>query len=393
MELLDKTRKKYEDIKINKETIYLGLHLALNKIDKGLKNGINFFPRPNSINNVYPLIRTGEEVDDWTSGFYTGILWLAYEITGDEKYKKVADFHLNLFKERIEKKVGVDHHDLGFLYTPSAVSNHRLTKNPKAKETVLMAAEQLISRYREKGKFIQAWGSLNNPEEYRFIIDCNLNVPLLFYANEISGIEKYKEIATNHLETAAMNVVRPDGSTYHTFYYNLDGTPNKGATAQGKSDDSTWARGQAWGVYGFALAYKYLKSDKYIELYKKVTNVFLNKLPEDNICYWDMDYTKEDNEPRDTSAVAIAICGILEMNKYIKDDEDQKIYYNAAMAMLKELISNYTTRNIEDSNALLTEAVYSKPHGSGVEESCIWGDYFYMEVLIRMLKPDWEIYW
>lgn len=389
----EELKQRFSKNEINNQLLYMGLHQALSPIDRSLKFNAGYFPRPNSINNIYPMMRTGGESDDWTSGFYTGILWLAYEITENKKYKNMAEYHLNLFKKRIEDKVGVDHHDIGFLYTPSVVSNYRITKNKLAKDTIIKAADHLITRYREKGEFIQAWGSLDNPNEYRFIIDCNLNVPLLFYASEISGDKKYSEIATKHLNTAAKNVVRKDGSTFHTFYYNLDGTPNKGKTAQGKSDDSTWARGQSWGVYGFALAYKYLKDKKFIDLYKTVTEVFISKLPEDNMCYWDMDYKKEDNEERDTSAAAIAICGILEMNKYIKDDEDQKIFMNAAMTMLKELILNYNTSDISETTALLKEAVYSKPDNLGVNEACIWGDYFYMEALVRMLKPDWEIYW
>lgn len=389
----EELKQKFSKNEMNNYLLYRGLHEALSPIDRSIKFNAGYFPRPNSINNIYPMMRTGGEHDDWTSGFYTGILWLAYEITKNEKYKNMADYHLQLFKKRIEDKVALNHHDIGFLYTPSVVSNYRITKNEMAKDTIIKAAEHLITRYREKGEFIQAWGSLDNPNEYRFIIDCNLNVPLLFYASEISGDEKYKLIATKHLNTAAKNIVRKDGSTFHTFYYNLDGTPNKGKTAQGKSDDSTWARGQAWGVYGFALAYKYLKDEMFINLYKTVTEVFISKLPDDNMCYWDMDYKKEDNEPRDTSAAAIAICGILEMNKYIENDKDQKIFYNAAMTMLKELILKYNTSDISETTALLKEAVYSKPDNFGVNEACIWGDYFYMEALVRMLKPDWEIYW
>lgn len=379
---------------LTKELLYQGLHNALVKIDENTKKFINVFPRPSSVNNVYPGIFNAQEWDDWTSGFWTGILWLAYEITEEENYKKVAQFHLNLFKRRIENKIGVDHHDLGFLYTPSVVSNYKITNNEIAKEVALKAADQLVSRYREKGKFIQAWGKLDAEDNYRLIIDCNLNVPLLFWAYDVTKNERYFEVAKNHLYTAADLLIRENGSTYHTYFFNLDGTPSRGATAQGKNDNSTWARGQAWGVYGYALAYKYLKDEKFIKLFKKVTDVFLSKLPEDYICYWDLDFTKEDKEERDTSSNSIAICGILEMVKYLDDnDPDKERYIKYASLMMKSLIENYTTKNISHSNGLLTEAVYSKPHNNGVNECCIWGDYFYMEALVRILKPDWEIYW
>lgn len=395
MELLEVTRQRFQSNDFDDVTLLNGMHNALSKMDKNLNYFTNIYPRPASLNYVYPAIPNGGEWDDWTSGFYTGMLFLAYEMTREKKYLNVANFQLRSYKERIENKIGVDHHDLGFLYTPATVANYKITGNEEAKRVSLLAADQLLSRYQEKGEFIQAWGKMGASDNYRLIIDCNLNVPLLFFSYEVTGDKKYLDVATKHLNTAAKHVVRENGSTFHTFYFDIEtGAPLYGRTAQGKSDDSTWARGQAWGVYGFALAYKYLKDPKFIDLYKQVTNVFLNKLPLDNVCYWDLDFTKEDNEERDTSAVAIAVCGILEMNKYLDDnDKDKQVYYNAAMTMLKALIDNYTTKDIQESNGLLKEAVYSKPHGHGVNECCIWGDYFYMEALLRVFKNDWRVYW
>ncbi|ACZ00620.1 glycoside hydrolase family 88 protein [Streptobacillus moniliformis] len=394
MELFKEVIEKFEKVELKDEIIYRGLHEALTKVDQNGNVFINTFPRPSSVNNIYPGILNGGEWDDWTSGFWTGILWLSYEITLEEKYKKIADYQLKTYKERIDNNIAVDHHDLGFLYIPSVVANYKITNSDVAKATGIKAADVLMRRYREKGEFIQAWGVLDKPEDYRLIIDCNLNVPLLFWASDVTGDDKYRKVATKHLETVSKVIIRDNGTTFHTFYFDSKtGAPLKGVTAQGKSDDSTWARGQAWGVYGFALAYKYMRDEKYIEIYKKVTNTFLNKLPEDNVCYWDMDFKPEDMEERDSSSSAIAICGILEMNKYLSDDDPHKqLYYNAAKAMMKSLIEKYTTKDI-NSNALLKEAVYSKPHNIGVGESCIWGDYFYMEALVRLLKPEWNIYW
>lgn len=395
MELLKEVRKRYECNNFKNYDLLKGIHNALSKIDSNLDYFTNLFPRPSSLNYVYPGILNGGEIDDWTSGFWTGILWLAYEFTKDDKYKNVANYQLKSFDERIDNKIGVNHHDLGFLYTPSVVSNYKITNNEQAKNTAIKAAEHLLSRYQEKGEFIQAWGDLGVEDNYRLIIDCNLNVPLLFWAYEVTKNEKFKYVAKKHLETVSKVILRDNGSTFHTYYFDKNtGLPKYGKTAQGKSDDSTWARGQAWGVYGFALSYKYLRDKKYIDLYKKVLNVFLNKLPEDNVCYWDLDFKKEDLEERDTSAMVIMVCGILEMNKYLSnDDEDKIIYYNAAMNILKSLIENYTTKDLKNSNGLLKEAVYSKPHKNGVNECCIWGDYFYMEALMRVYNPSWEIYW
>ena len=275
------------------------------------------------------------------------------------------------------------------------MAGYKITGNERAKNIGLKAADHLIKRYKEKGEFIQAWGDLDDPTAYRLIIDCNLNVPLLFWTTEVTGDLKYREIATKHLYTAASVVVREDSSTHHTFYFDPEtGKPVKGITAQGASDNSAWARGQAWGIYGFSLAYSYLKDEKFIDLFKSVTNYFLNHLPEDNICCWDLIFDEASGEERDTSSAVIAVCGILEMVKYLPDsDPDKKIYLNAVKAIIKSLIKNYTTKDIDSSNGLLTDSVYSKPNGSGVNECCMWGDYFYMEALVRIMKPEWRKYW
>ena len=396
MELTKEMRERFsQDVELPKEMLFGALHEALKKIDENTKTFINLFPRPCSTNYVYPGILNGGEWDDWTSGFWTGMLWLAYEITGEERYRKTASFQIKSYDERITNKVAVNHHDLGFLYTPSVVAGYKITGNERAKQAGLKAANHLLGRYKEKGEFIQAWGDLNDPTAYRLIIDCNLNVPLLFWAAEVTGDQKYREIAAKHINTAAKVVVREDSSTHHTFYFDPEtGNPVKGVTAQGAGDDSAWARGQAWGVYGFPLAYSYLKDEKFVDLFKRVTNYFLNHLPSDNICYWDLVFDENSGEERDTSATAIAVCGMLEMIKYLPDsDPDKKIYQNAVNAIMKSLITKYTTKNIEYSNGLLTEAVYSKPNGSGVDECCIWGDYFYMEALVRIMKPEWKKYW
>ncbi|RHG37431.1 glucuronyl hydrolase [Fusobacterium varium] len=396
MELKKEIRERFsQKIDLPKEILYGALHEALKKIDANTRTFINTFPRACSTNYIYPGVLNGGEWDDWTSGFWTGILWLAYEITGEERYRKTAFFQIKSYDERITNKVAVNHHDLGFLYTPSVVAGYKITGNERAKNIGLKAADHLIKRYKEKGEFIQAWGDLDDPTAYRLIIDCNLNVPLLFWTTEVTGDLKYREIATKHLYTAASVVVREDSSTHHTFYFDPEtGKPVKGITAQGASDNSAWARGQAWGIYGFSLAYSYLKDEKFIDLFKSVTNYFLNHLPEDNICCWDLIFDEASGEERDTSSAVIAVCGILEMVKYLPDsDPDKKIYLNAVKAIIKSLIKNYTTKDIDSSNGLLTDSVYSKPNGSGVNECCMWGDYFYMEALVRIMKPEWRKYW
>jgi unsaturated chondroitin disaccharide hydrolase len=375
---------------IDEAFIEKAIQHVLAKIDQNLELFTHKVPRPASINGVYPAI----DNVDWTASFWVGMLWLAYEVTGDEKYRKVAEIQLQSFKERLEKRIEVDHHDIGFLYTLSCVSAYKLTGNELAKNTAIEAADLLLERYFEKAGIIQAWGNLNDPKQRgRMIIDCNMNLPLLYWASEVTGDNKYRIAAYNHVKQAAKYIVREDSSTYHTFYMDTEtGEPKYGTTHQGYADNSCWARGQAWGVYGFPLSYIHTKDWSLIELSIKLTNYFLNRLPEDNVCYWDLVFT-EGTEERDSSAAAIAVCGIMEMLKYLPITNKYRVNYeNAALSILESLAKNYTTEIDSESNGILMHGVYAKPQGNGIDESCIWGDYYYFEALVRA-KKDWNSYW
>ena len=386
-----KDKGRYEDIPtVTKEYCEEAIKFVLKKTDENLEVFTDKFPGPSSINNVYPVTDNYE----WTPGFWTGMLWLAYEVTGDEKYRRVAEGQLKTYRERLEKQICTETHDLGFLYTLSCVSAYRLTGNQEAKDIALMAADMLLGRYFDKAGIIQAWGNLNNPNQRgRMIIDCCLNLPLLYWAYEVTGNNKYYEAAANHIKQASKNLIREDSSTYHTFYMDVEtGEPRFGKTQQGYSDDSCWARGQAWAIYGLPLNYIYNGDYELIELTKKVTNYFLNRLPEDYICYWDLIFT-EGSEERDSSAAAIALCGLLELVKHLPiTDENRKIYENAALRITKSLADKYTTVECANSNGILLHGVYGKPLNHGVDECCLWGDYFYFEALVRLVR-DWKLYW
>lgn len=171
------------------------------------------------------------------------------------------------------------------------------------------------------------------------------------------------------------------------------GNPIKGVTRQGYSDDSAWARGQAWGVYGIPLNYKNTKNEACFNLYKGMTNYFLNRLPQDNVCYWDLIFNDGDGHSKDSSAAAIAVCGMHEMNKVIPEvDEEKEVYKYAMHNILRALINGYTHKDVQPGKPILLHGVYSWHSGKGVDEGNIWGDYFYLEALIRFYK-DWELYW
>lgn len=336
--------------------------------------------------------------DQWTNGFWTGELWLAYECTGKKELAEAALKQTESFRFRMEHQIETDTHDLGFLYSPSCVAAYKLMKEERAKETAMMAADKLLERFHEKGQFIQAWGKLDEPENYRLIIDCLLNLPLLYWASEVTGNPVYAERAKAHIHTALKVLIRPDDSTYHTFYFDTEtGEPLRGVTHQGYSADSAWSRGQAWGIYGIALSYRYTKDQSYVKLFERVADYFISHLPENLIPYWDFVFTDGSGEPRDSSAGAIAACGMLEMAKYLPK-EQAEYYTGIAGRLMKALYDTCAVKSPEESDGQLLHGVYGRktPYNDcidhGIDECNLWGDYYYLEGLVR-LSRDWTPYW
>lgn len=376
------------------KTYSRALDTACALLQKNLSKFTDKFQSSNSEHNFY---QPSDNVE-WTTGFCTGEYWLAWEHTREGAFRQVALHQVDSFLQRIENKVDVDHHDMGFLYVPSCVAAYKLTGSETAKKAALLAADQLCTRFQEKGQFLQAWGALGAKENYRLIIDCLLNVPLLYWASETTGNPRYRKIALAHTATSMANLVRPDHSTYHTYFFDPEtGAPVRGSTQQGYRDGSAWARGQAWGIYGMALAYFYTGNPRCIELFREVTDYFLSRLPEDSIPYWDLTFT-EGEEPRDSSAAAIAACGMLAMAPYL--EEKAAGHYRAeAEKLAAALVEHCAVRDPAVSNGLLLHGVYAKnspynpiPADRGVDECNTWGDYFYMEMLTR-LTTNWKMYW
>ena len=244
-----------------------------------------------------------------------------------------------------------------------------------------------MARSFPKAGIIQAWGDLNDPANRgRMIIDCLMNLPLLYQAARLTGREEYHSAACGHAKRAQKYLVRPDDTTFHTFYMDVDtGEPRFGRTAQGYSDSSCWARGQAWGVYGFALSFHHTGDRSFLDTSCRLLDYFLARLPEDGVCYWDLCFTDGD-EPRDSSSTAILCCGILELLRHLPLTHPRRGEYEAALhRMMAALARDYTTRATPQADGLLLHGVYSKRYGKGVDECMIWGDYYYMEALFRLL--------
>lgn len=378
----------------DKEMAKKAMEEAVRIIRADLSMFTDHFPSSNSFGGFYEATENVE----WTTGFWTGAVWLAYEYSKEECFKEAALVQVDSFFERIKNKIDVNHHDMGFLFSLSCVAAYKLAGSERGKEAALMAADHLAERYREKGRFLQAWGNVGEPAEYRLIIDCLLNLPILYWASEVTGKKRYAQMAENHIKTAVKCILREDDSTYHTYFINMEtGEPAYGVTHQGNRNNSAWARGQAWGIYGIALSYHYLRDDSYIDLFVRVTDFFIHHLPDDLIPYWDFDFDTGSQEPRDSSAAAVAVCGILEMIKYL-DEERAKKYKDAADRIMAALIDKCGNRDLESSNGILLHGTYARDSKEntckdrGVDECNTWGDYFYMEALTRMLS-DWKMYW
>jgi unsaturated chondroitin disaccharide hydrolase len=375
---------------VHRAAINRAIGRALDAVDRNLTHFGDAFPRPSSTHGVYAAMDNTE----WTNGFWTGMLWLAYELTDAACYRDAALRHVHGFHARQRDRINVNHHDLGFLYSLSCVAGWQLTGEPLAAEAALGAARLLLQRYLPGAGIIQAWGELSDPAQRgRMIIDCNLNLPLLYWASDHTGDPAFRKAADRHIEAAARHIVRPDGSTFHTFFFDpASGAPLHGKTHQGHADDSCWARGQAWGISGFPLVYRHNGDARLVGLAKVLANYFLNRLPEDGICYWDLDFTSGP-EPRDSSGAAIAACGLLELAQHLPlADPLRAEYERAAAGMVRTLAQDYADTGNTPGAGLLQHGVYHKPNGVGVDEACIWGDYFYLEALVRLTRT-WRPYW
>lgn len=347
------------------------------------------FPTPSSTGLFYDAV----EHYEWTNSFWTGMVWLCYEMTGHEKYKGFAQREVHTyFATRMKEKRNVDNHDIGFLYILSAKPAWMLDGDRQALELVEQAAEILQKRFLDPPGILQAVGKLDDPKEQGiYIVDSVMNASLLYWMYQQTGNTIYLDTAQAHMQQVARHSVKEDASCYHKLRLRPDGQIAEKFAGQGHSLSGCWARGITWLQYGFALAYRYTGEKDYLELSEKLSAYHLNRLPEDLVSYWDLSWASGPEE-RDSSAAAIQACALLELAGQL-GAERGSLYRNAACAIVKSLAEHYLTRAYPQANGVLLHGVYSKPTGLGVDESCIWGDYFFAEALVRILKPDWKCYW
>lgn len=355
----------------------------LNRIhEKLLINGKRFdsvSPSAAAVDGIYDI----SQGIDWTDSFYVGMLWLDWNRTKDDRILHNIELQMWEFEQRLKQNRGLDNHDIGFLYILSAIAGYKLTNEDKYLHISERAAKLLSKRYHADAEFIQAWGNPNGRDNYRLIIDCMLNIPLIYWVADKTADNNLYNIAYNHALTTNKVIFRNDYSTYHTYYFDYDtAAPLYGKTKQGAGDDTTWSRGQAWAIYGFAISYTYTHDERFLESAKKAADYFIAHLPKDMVAFWDLCFTDGSNEPRDTSAAAIAACGMLELDKIIGDGK----YKTTAEQIIMSLCKNYFSP--ENHESLLEHGTYSIPDNVGIDEACIWGDYYFAEALARLCDGE-----
>ena len=317
----------------------------------------------------------------WTNGFWGGIMWLLYQDTGEERYQEIARISERKLEKCFDQYYGL-HHDVGFMYLPTAVADYRLTGNEEGRRIGMHAANLLAGRFNPVGKFIRAWNQ-NGDNDTRgwAIIDCLLNLSLLYWASEESGDPRFRQIAMMHADTVLANFLRPDGSVCHIVEFDPEsGRMVKSYGGQGYGDGSSWTRGQGWAVYGFANSYTHTGNKEYLEAARKVADYCIANLPESGIIPVDF---RQPQEPawEDSCAACVIACGLLEVARHVSDSEKEK-YENAAVKILRAIAENRAdwTENCDAIVQNCTGAYHSPEH----HFTMVYADYYFIEGLYKL---------
>lgn len=375
-------------------------HAENNDISNVINNDINFSTRQYSL-MLQQIGREGKvripktidklgrmvyiPIDDWCSGFFPGSLCYLYQLTNDKSWLLQS----KRFTEALDSIQYLTwHHDVGFMIGSSYLNIYRLNPNKAYKKTIIQTAKSLCTRFRKKAGVIQSWNVDRGWQSKRgwtcpVIIDNMMNLELLFEATRLSGDSTYWKVAVSHANKTLENQFRKDGSCYHVVDYD----PNNGAvlhrqTAQGYADNSAWARGQAWAVYGYTVCYRYTHDRKYLDQAVKTLNFVMQNpnLPDDLIPYWDFDAPNIPNEPRDASSAACIASALYEMNNYLPDNG----YTSLADRIIRSLSSpEYRAPLGKNGCFLLMHSVGSIPHNNEIDVPLNYADYYFLEALTR----------
>ncbi len=323
---------------------------------------------------------------DWVSSFWTGELWLCYQMTADQQFKNSAKLRKRYFADMLLDPFWLDH-DLGFQYSLSCVADYNLTGDEESKMMAIRAADHLIHRFRKIGGYIVAWNDTHplGPEitQGKSIIDSLQNTALLFWAAKVTGSSVYAHAAKTHSETLAKHIVRDDFSTYHSFNFDpVTQQPIKGETFQGYADDSCWARGQSWAVHGFAQTYLYTGEEKFLTLAKKLARYAVEQITDDGVPVWDYSLPADEIQYKDSSAGAITAAGLLLIAQCIEDAEEAKQYRDWGLYLLQGLMDTCDLTGDENALGLLAHGASFVKVGL-CDNMLPYGDYYYLEALMR----------
>lgn len=352
---------------------------SLSNIDDTTKVPRNILPGQSDWNLV-PV-----SIEEWTAGFWPGVLWYNYEHEQTDESLEAARYYTELL-EPLTKLPAYDH-DLGFQIFCSYGNGYRLTGNEAYKQIVLNAADTLATLFNPKIGTILSWPrEVDNGRfaPFNTIMDNMINLEMLYWAAKNGGSSALADIATKHAETTMKYHFREDGSNYHVALYDtLTGDFIKGLTHQGFADHTMWARGQAWAIYGYTFVYRETRDKKFLRFAEKVTDLYLERLPDDYIPFWDFDAPNIPFEPKDASSAAIVASALLELSQLEDNDDKASEYFEVAIRILNELSSvRYQSRNNND--AFLMHSTGHWPNNSEVDAAINYADYYYIEALTRL---------
>lgn len=322
-------------------------------------------------------------IKDWTSGFFPGSLWYIYELTNNSKVIEQAEYYSNLVELAKYRK---DTHDVGFILNSSFGNGYRITGNEQYKEVLTTGAESLMTRFNPNIGLIKSWDTRNR-WNYAVIIDNMMNLELLFEVGKLTNNGKMKNACISHADKTLENHFRADHSCFHVVNYDsVSGKVVEKVTHQGFDDNSSWARGQAWALYGYTLMYRETQDIKYLKHAIKVADFILNhqNLPKDKVPYWDFNAPNIPDEPRDASAAAVIASALIELNSY---QQNQSHYFKAAEQILKSLSSDeYLAKKGENGLFILKHSTGNWPKKSEIDTPISYADYYYLEALLRYKK-------
>lgn len=323
--------------------------------------------------------------EEWCAGFWPGVLWYDYEYTKDKQVSEEAENFTHSLK--FLSHIPAYDHDLGFLVFCSYGNGYRLTKNPAYKQVILDTADTLATLFNPIVGTILSWPREVEPRNWphNTIMDNMINLEMLFWAAKNGGNPYLYDIAVSHADKTMKSQFRPDYTSYHVAVYDtITGNLIKGVTHQGYADSTMWARGQAWAIYGYTVVYRETKDPKYLDFAQKVTDVYLDRLPEDKVPYWDFDDPSIPNAPRDASAGAVVASALLELSTYLPNGTGKR-YKDAAIEMLTSLSSD-SYQSGESKPSFLLHSVGHWPNHSEIDASIIYADYYYIEALLRLKR-------